>query len=115
MVCQAGDRLRGGTTADCRDCAATARLVRGRCAGCRLRARIAGVFEGADPSAAVALGPFLRRLAAAANPASTLRWMQTPAFGVTRDLLAGAVEVSHAGLDSVEGDAPQAVGCCAPP
>jgi hypothetical protein len=49
-------------------------------------------------------------MAAAHNPASMLRWMQTPTFWVTRDLIDGGIDVSHAGLDGVAPRAPQAVG-----
>ena len=50
--------------------------------------------------------PCLDWMAAARNPASMLRSMQTPTFWVTRDLINGGIEVGHAGLDAVAPRAP---------
>jgi len=104
-VCAACDRRRGGTDGGCRNCAAQARLVTGRCPGCRLRARISALAERADPAAAAALKPYLAALAAAPNPDSTLRWLQSPAFALLEQLLAGTLEPTHAALDRAQGDA----------
>jgi hypothetical protein len=70
---------------------------------------VAELATGADPARAVALDPFLRRLAAAENPASTLRWFHTPGFEITRRLLAGEIPVSHEGLDEAARSAPAAI------
>lgn len=102
VVCAACDRRRGGTVGDCAGCGSRVPLVRRRCASCRLRERVAELRADADPAAAAALGPFLAVLSTATNAASTLRWMQTPAFSITTDLLAGHIAISHAGLDAVE-------------
>jgi len=108
VLCAACDRRRGGTTGACRDCRSVAPLVTRRCHGCRLRARLEQLAAEADPAAAATLAPYLAGLAAAANPASTLRWMQGPAFALLEDLLAGRVEVSHTAIDAAQGDASDA-------
>lgn len=108
VVCAGCDRRRGGTVADCAGCGSREALVRQRCARCRLRERVAQLRDGADAAAAAALEPFLVVLSTSPNAASTLRRMQSPAFSITTDLLAGRVAISHAGLDDVE-RAPDAV------
>lgn len=108
VLCAACDRRRSGTTGTCRVCATLAPLVTGRCPGCRLRARVAQLADDADPTAATTLAPYLGALAATPNPASTLRWMQAPAFALVEDLLAGRIAVSHAAIDTAQGDASDA-------
>ena len=108
-ICGSCDRKRGGTTAACTRCGATAPLIKGLCAACRLRDRVAELAATAEPEAAAALAPFLRDLAAADNPLSTLRWFYTPGFQVTRGLLAGEIPLSHQGLDDAAADTPSAV------
>ena len=71
---------------------------------------LAAYADAGDRAAVATLAPFLEWMAAAHNPASMLRWMQTPTFWVTRDLIDGGIDVSHAGLDGVAPRAPQAVG-----
>ena len=61
--------------------------------------------EAADPAAAAALAPYLAGLAGAPNPDSRLRWLQSPALSLLEALLAGTVELSHAGLDQAQGAA----------
>ncbi len=86
-------------------------LRRERCDRCLLRAAVEELADTGDPAAVAALlAPFLEWMATARNPASMLRWMQTPTFWVTRDLINGRIEVSHASLDAVAPRAPQAVG-----
>jgi hypothetical protein len=109
LICGSCDRKRGGTTAACHGCGATAPLIRSLCAGCRLRERVSELAAGADPASAAALAPFLRDLAEAQNPMSTLRWFYTPGFDVTRRLLAGEITVSHQGLDDAALEAPNPV------
>jgi hypothetical protein len=109
VVCSPCDRKRGGTTAACHGCGAPAPLIKRLCAACRLRERVAELAAGADPASAEALVPFLRDLAEAENPPSTLRWFYTPGFNVTRRLLAGLIPVSHQGLDEAASEAPSAV------
>lgn len=55
------------------------------------------------------LAPFLRDLAVAENPSSTLRWFYAPGFEITRRLLAGEIQVSHQGLDQAAVGAPNPV------
>ena len=109
MICSPCDRERGGTTAACDGCATTAPLIKRLCAGCRLRERVADLAASAEPASAAALAPFLRELADAENPPSTLRWFYTPGFEVTRRLLAGEIPVSHQGLDEAAVEAPNPV------
>jgi hypothetical protein len=74
---------------------------------CLLRGAVDELADGGDRAAvATLLAPFLEWMAAARNPASMLRWMQTPTFWVTRDLIDGVIEVCHAGLDGVAARAP---------
>jgi hypothetical protein len=108
-ICQTCDRKRGNTTGICAGCGGRAPLARDLCDPCRLRDTIEALARDGDPDAVQMLAPFLAELAAAPNPASTLRWMQTPTFWVTKDLIAGRIEVSHAGLDDVAPRAPAAV------
>ena len=49
--------------------------------------------------------PYLAGLAGAPNPDSRLRWLQSPALSLLEALLAGTVELSHAGLDRAQGAA----------
>jgi hypothetical protein len=109
-ICAACDRRRGNTIGVCAGCGERAPLRRERCDRCLLLAAVDELADGGDPVAVAALGPFLEWIAAARNPASMLRWMQTPTFWVTRDLIDGVIEVSHVGLDAVAPRAPQAVG-----
>ncbi len=109
-ICETCDRRRGNTIGVCTDCGQRAPLRRERCDRCLLRAAVDVLAAAGDPAAVAALAPFLEWMAAARNPASMLRWMQTPTFWVTRDLFNGVIEVGHAGLDAVAPPAPQAVG-----
>ena len=109
VICDSCDRKRGGTTAACHGCGTTAPLIKRLCAACRLRERVAELAAGADPTRAAALAPFLRELAEAEKPLSTLRWFYTPGFEITRRLLAGEIPVSHQGLDDAAVDAPNPV------
>jgi hypothetical protein len=84
-------------------------LIRGLCVGCRLRARVDQLTAGADAEIARTLTPFLRELASAENPSSTLRWFYTPGFEITRRLLAGEIPISHQGLDQAAVEAPNPV------
>lgn len=108
-ICHACDRKRGNTTGQCTRCGVRAPLARELCDPCRLRASIDALTADGDPEAVRALAPFLAELAAAENPASAMRWMQTPTFWVTEDLVAGRVPVTHAGLDEIAPRAPAAV------
>jgi hypothetical protein len=109
-ICATCDRRRGNPIGVCTGCGERAPLRRDRCDRCRLRAAVDELADTGDPAAVAALAPFLESMAAARNPASMLRWMQTPTFWVTRRLTTGEIEVSHAGLDAVAPLAPQAVG-----
>jgi len=109
VVCQTCAIKLGGTTGVCRGCGRTAPLLKRVCVACRLRERIAELAADADPESAELLAPFLRDLAAAENPSSTLRWFYTPGFDVTRRLLAGEIPVSHQGLDEAALVAPNPV------
>ena len=109
-ICAACDRRRGNTIGVCTGCGERGPLRRERCDRCLLRAAVDELADGGDRAAVAALAPFLDWMAAARNPASMLRWMQTPTFWVTRDLINGVIEVSHAGVDAVAPRAPQAVG-----
>lgn len=85
----------------CTGCGQRAPLRRERCDRCPLRAAVEELADTGDPAAVAALlAPFLEWMATARNPASMLRWMQTPTFWVTRDLINGRIEVSHASLDA---------------
>jgi hypothetical protein len=84
-------------------------LLKGVCVTCQLRDRIDELATSADPQSAVLLAPFLRDLAGAENPRSTLRWFYTPGFDVTRRLLAGEIPVTHHGLDEAAVAAPNPV------
>lgn len=108
-ICQSCDRKRGNTTGACTGCGERAPLARELCDRCRLRASIVALTRDGDPDAVRTLAPLLAELAAAEIPASALRWMQSPTFWVTRDLIAGRVEVSHAALDEIAPRAPAAV------
>ncbi len=109
VICGPCDRKRGGTTGPCHACDASAPLIKGLCAACRLRERVAELVADAHPESAKRLAPFLGDLADAENPLSTLRWFYTPGFDVTRRLLAGEIPVSHQGLDEVAVDFPHPV------
>ena len=109
VICARCDRKRGGTTDPCRECGSTAPLIKRLCPGCRLRERVGELAAGADTATAVRLAPFLKNLVAAENPSSVLRWFYTPGFDVTRRLLAGEIEISHAGLDEAGVEAPKPV------
>jgi hypothetical protein len=109
VLCQSCDLKRGGTTAVCRGCGVVEPLIRALCAACRLRSRIDELANDTDPATALRLAPWLRDLAAAENPVSTLRWFYTPGFRVTRRLLAGEIPVSHEGLDAAAAEAPNPV------
>ena len=108
-ICDWCDRLRGRRTAACNGCSDTAALVKGLCERCRLRQRVAELAAAAEPGTAATLAPFLTSMADAPNPASTLRWMYTPAFEITRKLLAGDLPITHAGLDQQALDTPKPV------
>ena len=114
MICASCDRKRGGTTAACHGCGAIAPLIKRVCAACRLREQVAELAAGADPTSAVTLAPFLRDLAEAEKPLSTLRWFYTPGFEITRRLLAGEIRVSHQGLDDAAVVAPNPVAFVRP-
>jgi hypothetical protein len=109
ILCQTCDIAHGYTTGTCHGCGLTAPLIRGLCVGCRLRARVDELTAGADAEIAGTLTPFLRELANAENPSSTLRWVYTPGFEITRRLLAGEIPISHQGLDQAAVDAPKPV------
>ena len=104
VICAVCDRLRGNTTGICVGCGGTAPLKRELCNACRLRERIARLADAGDPHAAARLAPYLAALTAAPNPASTLRWLQSPAVALLEDLLAGRIAISHAALDATRGD-----------
>jgi len=109
VLCQACVVKHGHTTGVCRGCGQMVPLIKGVCAACELRERIDELTTDADPRSAQLLTPFLRDLARAESPRSTIRWFYTPGFGVTRRLLAGEIPVSHHGLDRAALDAPVAV------
>lgn len=109
VLCQTCAVRHGQTTGVCLGCRQIAPLIKGVCAGCELRERIGELTSDADSRSAELLAPFLRDLARAETPRSTLRWFYTPGFGVTRRLLAGEIPVSHQGLDRAAVDAPAAV------
>jgi hypothetical protein len=110
-ICETCDRRRDNTIGVCTGCGQRAPLRRERCDRCLLRAAVEELADTGDSAAVAALlAPFLEWMATARNPASMLRWMQTPTFWVTRDLINGRIEVSHASLDAVAPRAPQAVG-----
>lgn len=104
LLCAACDRRRGNTTGICRGCRGPAPLKRDLCDACRLRERISELQATGDPHAVQRLAPYLTTLADAPNPASTLRWLQSPTLALVEDLLAGRVGVSHAALDVAQGD-----------
>lgn len=104
VLCAVCDRERGNTTGVCRGCCGTAPLRRDLCDACRLRERIADLQRAGHPHAVGRLAPYLAKLGEAPNPASTLRWLQSPARLLLEDLLAGRVAVSHAALDVAQGD-----------
>jgi hypothetical protein len=109
-ICAACDRRRGNTIGVCTGCGERGPLRREHCDRCLLRAAVDELTDAADRAAVATLAPFLEWMAAAHNPASMLRCMQTPTFWVTRDLIDGGIDVSHAGLGGVAPRAPQAVG-----
>ena len=109
MLCGSCDVKLGGTTGVCMACGQVAPLIKGSCAACRLRARVDQLAAGAGREIAETLRPFLRDLAAAENPSSTLRWFYTPGFETTRRLLAGEIQISHQGLDEAAVDTPNPV------
>lgn len=109
MLCGPCDIKLGGTTGMCRRCGQRAPLLKGVCVTCQLRERIDELAADADPHSAVRLAPFLRDLAGAENPRSTLRWFYTPGFDVTRRMLAGEIAVTHHGLDEAAAAAPNPV------
>lgn len=94
------------TTAACQRCSTVASLSRRLCPVCRLGERVDALARTADLAAAASLRPFLDRLVAAPNPASTLRWLQGPARRLLEQLLAGGVPISHQGLDHAQAPAP---------
>jgi hypothetical protein len=94
----------------CTGCWERAPLRRERCDRCLLRAPVDGLGDAGDRAAVATLAPFLDWMASARNPGSMVRWRQTPTFWVTRDLIDGVIDVSHAGLEGVARRTPQAVG-----
>jgi hypothetical protein len=108
-ICQSCDRKRGNTTGICTGCGQRAPLARDLCDRCRLHAVVDALTRDGDPEAVRMLAPFLAELDATENAASALRWMQTPTFWVTKDLIAGRIEVTHAALDETAPRAPAAV------
>lgn len=109
ILCQTCDIKHGYSTSACQDCGQTAPLITGLCAGCRLRTRVDQLAADAGAEIAATLEPFLRDLARAENPSSTLRWFYTPGFDITRRLLAGEIPISHQGLDQAAVDTPNPV------
>ncbi len=109
VICGPCDLKRGGTTAACGSCGLTAPLIKGLCAACQLRERVAELAASGDPTSAVTLAPFLRSLAVAENPLSAMRWFYTPGFEITRRLLAGEIPVTHHGLDEAAIEFPNPV------
>jgi hypothetical protein len=109
ILCQTCDIKHGYTTGTCQDCGQTAPLTKRLCVGCRLRVRVDQLAAGAGPEIAGMLEPFLRDLARAENPSSTLRWFYTPGFEITRRLLGGEIPISHQGLDQAAVEAPNPV------
>ena len=109
VLCGSCDVKLGGTTGVCKACAQIAPLIKGACAVCRLRARVDQLAAGAGPEIAGVLAPFLRDLAGAENPSSTLRWFYTPGFEITSRMLAGEIPITHHGLDQAAVDAPNPV------
>jgi hypothetical protein len=109
VLCGSCDVKLGGTTGVCKACGQIAPLIKGACAACRLRARVDQLAAGAGCEIAETLAPFLRDLAGAENPSSTLRWFYTPGFEITRRLLGGEIPISHEGLDQVGVEAPNPV------
>jgi hypothetical protein len=87
----------------CSRCGAEDMIRRGLCPACLVAARVDELRTTAAPARAARLAPYLDALARSPNPASTLRWMQTPPFANVRALVAGEVELSHAGLDALPG------------
>ena len=109
ILCQTCDIKRGYTIGACQGCGQTAPLTSGVCSACKLRSRVDQLAAGADSDVAVTLGPFLRVLARSENPSSTLRWFYCPGFDITRQLLAGEIQISHQGLDQAAVEAPSPV------
>jgi hypothetical protein len=109
ILCQTCDIKQGNTTGPCQGCGQTAPLTSGICAGCKLHARIDQLAAGAEPDVAVTLAPFLEQLARSENPSSTIRWLYTPGFEITRRILDGEIPISHHGLDQAAVDAPKPV------
>ena len=105
VVCAPCDRRRGNTTGICVGCGGVAPLRRELCDACRLRERVAQLAADADRHAAAVLAPYLAALAAAPNPESTLRWLQSPTLALLEDLLGGRIAVTHGALDRAQGDA----------
>lgn len=105
VVCAACDRRRGNPRGICRGCGVTAALQRDLCVACHLRERVAELAGCADPAVRAVLEPYLARLAEASNPASTLRWLQSPTRALLEDLLAGRIAATHEALDIAERDA----------
>jgi hypothetical protein len=87
----------------CSRCHAEGRIQRGLCPACLLVDRVDDLRAAAAPERAARLAPYLEALARSPNPASALRWMQTPPFAHVRALVVGEVELSHAGLDRLPG------------
>lgn len=87
----------------CSGCRAEDRILRGLCSACRLTDGVGELRRRAGPARAARLAAYLEALAASPNPASTLRWMQTAPFTNVVAVVAGQVELSHAGLDCLPG------------
>lgn len=87
----------------CSRCGAEEMIRRGLCPACLLAARVDELRATAPPERAARLAPYLDALARSPNPASTLRWTQTPSFTHLRDIVGGDVELSHQGLDTLPG------------
>jgi hypothetical protein len=105
VVCASCDRRRGNPRGICGGCGVMAPLRRDLCVACRLRERVAELAGSADPAVRAVLEPYLARLGEAPNPASTLRWLQTPTRALLEDLLAGRIAATHAALDITQDDA----------
>jgi hypothetical protein len=104
VICAPCDRRRANMSAICAGCRGTAPLGRELCDACRLRQRVTQLAAAGDRDAAAMLAPYLATLADAHNPASTLRWLQTPTLALLQALLGGQIAITHRALDVAAGD-----------
>jgi hypothetical protein len=96
-------------TLHCERCGRVGVGRRSLCWACLLADRVDELRARAGPDRGPRLAAYLDALQASANPHSTLRWMQMPAFALVEDVVEGRLRLSHRAFDEYQGT--QGEGC----